>query len=642
MKRAVLYSLAGVAGLVALVAAAPLLVPTSVYKSQIESGITHATGRKFSVAGPLHFTLFPAPAIRADHIALAGRPGGHARSVVTAEDIRLNIRLWPLLSGRLELTRIVLDRPAISLEVTPDGRANWIFEHASKAKAGNSGSRFSTTPHYSAIEIVDGSVTYINTRTGTAYRFEGIDAGLRLTELDQPATATGFLNWAGRRVSFHATAATPKQFLDTHEGKLDLSLISGSFQASFFGAVAPDGRISGRIKADTTSLRDDATWLGAHMPNSGGFEALSLQSTVEAGNRSIALTKLAATLDGGHIKGDLRFALDAPLPLVEGALSVDHLDLNPYIVRRHRPGTASHAPRPEEWSNEPISLDILKKANASLTLDTGSVTVRNLQLGKTRLRVGLRDGKLDAALFPISLYSGKGQATLSIDTNRPTPVFHDDLEFDNIALQPFLADTIGVKQIEGTGTVKLDLTSTGESPRAVMRSMNGKGSIAFHDGRLHGVDLGAVARTIRAALGNTITQDSFTSFASMSGTFAVANGVLSNQDLELTGPVLKTTGSGTVDIGNRSIDFKIVPRATAVIAKQNLSLGVPFRIRGPWKHVHYTADVSGILNGVLNNLESGKAPFKGLFSPSKPKDPNAPKKKHNSIGDAVKNMLGIH
>ena len=52
----------------------------------------------------------------------------------------------------------------------------------------------------------------------------------------------------------------------------------------------------------------------------------------------------------------------------------------------------------------------------------------------------------------------------------------------------------------------------------------------------------------------------------MGASFTLANGVLDKQDFHLAGPVLQATGSGQVDIGNRTIDFRIEPKATASFA----------------------------------------------------------------------------
>ena len=120
----------------------------------------------------------------------------------------------------------------------------------------------------------------------------------------------------------------------------------------------------------------------------------------------------------------------------------------------------------------------------------------------------------------------------------------------------------------------------------------------------------------------------------MHGSFVVAKGVLTNQDLAIAGPVLSMTGAGEVDIGNRALDLRLVPRAQA----KGVSVGIPFRVSGSWDRVHYKPELSGIVGGMIQNLESGKAPFKGLFGNGQKKQDqggqpqNQPKKKKKSAG----------
>jgi AsmA protein len=274
-------------------------------------------------------------------------------------------------------------------------------------------------------------------------------------------------------------------------------------------------------------------------------------------------------------------------------------------------------------------------------LDVGSLMVRHLRLGKTHVMVALHGARLGAKIEPIELYGGTGKATLDIDA-RNAPVFSNTLEFEDIALKPFLSNTIGVKQIEGVGNFRLELVSTGDNPNAIMHHISGKGMIGFHDGHVRGVDLGAVSHTVQSLLGSSPHSDDFTEYKRLSGSFVATNGLLDTKDFRLDGPIVRMTGAGTIDIGNRTIDLRMVPHATTVIAKQKLSIGLPFRVRGPWKHVRYTADLAGLVSGVLDNLESGQAPFKGLFGSQPPKGSKAPKKRHKTLGDALKNMFGIH
>jgi len=640
MKRSISIGLAGIAGVIALLIAVPLLLPASLYKSQIEQIATGATGRAFTISGPLHFSLFPAFAIRADKVALANPPSFRGHDFATTEDVRFGLQLWPLLSGKIEITRIVLDRPAINLEVDAQGNANWIIHREKNADQGSS-PRTPVAEQFSGIEIAHGHIGYVNLRSGTTRALDDINAVVNIAELSKPVPTEGTFTLSNRRVAFKATIATPELLLAEHTTALDVSMTSELAQIAFRGTIDPAGSLDGTVSINTNSVRAAATWLGARLPESGGLGQLLLRSHVSGDDRHIRLAGMAMTIDGMKATGDLSLDTSTSTPYAKGAITIDHIDLNPYIERPHRPGVVHPHPDNERWSDAPITLALLKKANADLTVDVGSLTLRKLHLDRSHLTITLNNAILDAHLDPMALYGGTGKAVLHADA-RATPAFHNVVEFSNVALQAFLSSTIGVKQIEGTGTIKLDVTSRGDSTDIIMHGLSGRGSIDLHDGQLRGLDLGAVAKTIQGLLGGAVTPDAFTKFSTMRGSFVLANGILTGNDFQLEGPALHTTGVGTVDIGNRAIDFKIVPQASAVVAKQKLSVGLPFRIKGPWKHVHYTADIGGLVNSVLDNLKSGRVPFKDMFGSSKPKDPNAPKKKHKNIGDALKNMFGIH
>jgi AsmA protein len=130
----------------------------------------------------------------------------------------------------------------------------------------------------------------------------------------------------------------------------------------------------------------------------------------------------------------------------------------------------------------------------------------------------------------------------------------------------------------------------------------------------------------------------------MGASFTLTGGVLNSNDFHMSGPVLHASGAGNVDIGNRTIDFRIVPATTASVVHEKFDIGVPLHITGPWRHLRYKADVESLVKGVIQNLESGRAPLKGMFG--KPADDKSQspdgKKKHKNLGEALKNMFGIH
>ena len=625
--------LAGVAAVAAALLAAPFLLPTSLYKAQIEQGVARATGRTFTIAGPVRFTLFPVLGINASDVTLSNPPGWQGPPLASARTLHIGVRLLPLFSRRLDVTEAVLEEPRINLEVDGDGRANWTFFHGSTKPATKQANGPAFTPSFSGVRIEGGRLIYSNARSKTAFAVGELDAAADIRELDKPVTLRGALVFRGQKVKFEATTPAPRAPLADQPAKITLALTSALISAAFDGTASPDGTLSGALKMDAANLRAAGTWLGVKLPSTGGFGAFSFSGTVQGDNRVARLSGMKLKLDGATITGDLGLDKRGAVPVFSGTLAIDKLDVDPYIAAPHRNGP----PRPhskEEWSRDEIRLDALHEFDADLVVDTGSLKIRNLTLGRTRIALSLRDRDLHARLGPMALYGGSGKAELEVDARGKEPRFHDTAEFRKVALAAFLADTIGVKQIEGTGTIILDASSHGTDADAIMRALSGKGSIDLHDGRLRGVDLGTVARTIQAVLNGAEGPGSFTDYSSMTASFTVTDGVLASNDFQLTGPLIQMSGAGVVDLGNRAIDFKVVPK----IAK----LGVPFHIKGPWTHVRYAPDLTGLVGGVLNNLASGKAPFKGLFGSSSKPPGNAPKKKHKSVGDALKNMLGIH
>jgi len=124
-------------------------------------------------------------------------------------------------------------------------------------------------------------------------------------------------------------------------------------------------------------------------------------------------------LDGANMTGTLAIDTSGEVPSLTGALSIDRLDLNPYLAS---PASGRPAQKAETgWSKKPINLALLKKADARLALDVGALRLRNLRLGKTGVRVVLTGGALMARLDPITLYGGTGRAELDVDDRALLP-----------------------------------------------------------------------------------------------------------------------------------------------------------------------------------------------------------------------------
>lgn len=637
LRKMLLWGGGTLAGVLFLVLVLPFLVPLDGAKTRIETAAASATGRTVRIEGPLRLMFFPRLGVRAHELTLANVPGGRAAVLASVGDVEISVKAMPLLTGRVAIDRIVLDKPVIALEVDRAGAENWKFAKPAGTAALPARKGTLTLPattEFEGLEIHDGAVTYDNAKTGTHRAIEHVNVDVAITRIDRPVSATGDFTVKDRKVAFAAELATLKAFLGTGTTSLSLSADAELMTVRFKGTLTEDGTTEGRFALSSSSFRNLAAWLDEPLPG-GGLGALSLTSQVWNKEKVTRLDDLHLVLDNQTITGNLSIDAHAKTPAINGTLAVNHLDLNPYL--------ASGAPHQDEpagqtgWSRKAFSVGLLKKFDGTLSVSTASLRVRGLHLGNTSFKLVNNGGVATASLDPISLYGGTGQAELTIDARGTHPVFRNKLLFKNISLGPLLADSIGVTSIEGTGALTLDAAASGNSAYAIMHTLNGRGTIAGANGRFKGVDLGRVARTIQSVLGGDATgKIATTDFTAMTASFTIANGVLANNDFRLTGPAVQVNGGGRVDIANRGLDFRIEPKAGV----SGFAVGVPFRITGGWDKPHFAPDFADLIGGVVDNLKNGRAAFKGLFGGGNKANnaPNDGKKKKGGLLDA----LGIH
>ncbi|MEM8785249.1 MAG: AsmA family protein [Pseudomonadota bacterium] len=103
----------------------PMVVPSSVYKSQLTQQVEAATGRELTIDGKVRFSLFPSAQIEMGKVKLANAPGAKSSDMVAMDQLAVNVGLLPLLSGTLDVKQFVLIRPDINLEVDENGKPIW-------------------------------------------------------------------------------------------------------------------------------------------------------------------------------------------------------------------------------------------------------------------------------------------------------------------------------------------------------------------------------------------------------------------------------------------------------------------------------------------------------------------------------------
>lgn len=193
MKRILIIAGALLAILIAVVVALPFLIPTSVYKAQIETSATNALGREVELQGDPKLSVFPTISARIDGVEVANPDGFSDPLMIEAGSLRASIKILPLLSSRVEVAQVTLEDATVRLERLADGRANWEFAsddgQSQEDGAGEGSGGFETG--IDSAKLSNTAVFYRDWTTDTQYALTDFNATARISALDKPLSSNG-------------------------------------------------------------------------------------------------------------------------------------------------------------------------------------------------------------------------------------------------------------------------------------------------------------------------------------------------------------------------------------------------------------------------------------------------------------------
>jgi AsmA protein len=510
------------------------------------------------------------------------------------------------------------------------------------------------------VRIEDGTVRILYDNQGTERRIEHIDAALRLPHITDPLTAKGKVDWKGKPVNFDLTLTTPGELRNARAAKLELALGTEAVDATFEGTVLsrPSFALEGELGAKSHSIPSLLAWMREAPDSAAALGDGELQSHVSWKNREISFSKARFALAHASGQGQAIVTLQSPRPYVRAALAIDQLDLNALLPQS--PAAAKPAPEPAAeppsaadkkdapgWFSKPqtdaetgagkltsepsspppsaaaptpkvvqpeqsapktapgkVAGSLAPAAfDADINLNINETKYARLTIGPSAIGLALKEGVLRATLGSMELYSGKGSGTLIIDSSKPVPSFSGQFALENVAAQPFLTDASSFKMLSGQAKVDLDIKGSGTSANEIKTNLAGRGSIAFSNGAIEGVDLTAMIKSIGAGEMPNLEQGNGakTDFSELGGSFTIASGLARSTDLQMTSPLLEVTGRGTVDIVLGNIDVIAQPQIVAGPegkggANDLAGLTIPVRIEGPLAHPSIKPEIKGLFS----------------------------------------------
>ncbi|MBX6366529.1 MAG: AsmA family protein [Rhodospirillales bacterium] len=650
--------------LVVIAVAAPFFIPAGVYKDQLVAQVKSATGRDLRIDGPVQVSILPRIAIEAEKVSLSNAPGAAEKDMATLAKLAVQLQVLPLLSGEVAVDRFVLVEPVIHLEVDKRGRPNWQFDTAGggektpapKDAAGKSAAPALQELRLGEVKIENGRITYLDQRSNARHEASEVDLAVKLPSLDAPVNIDGALVWRGKRVQLTAKADRARALLESASTPISVKLAAEPVSLGFVGTAALPA-LSGDVQLDVPSVRALAEWVGTPLPDSGsgGLGPFSLSGKLNAKDGKYAFADARLALDQIKATGAVEADTTGKRPRVAGKLAVENLDLNPYLGPETGPASKPGAPADKSappaasgWSEEPIELAALHAADADLDLSATGIRYRKITVDKGAVKVRLADGKLAIDLTDLALYKGQGTGKVTIEDRKDRPALALSFKLGGIQAEPLLRDAASFERLTGTGSLEFDVAGSGKSQREIVGSLDGKGALSFTDGAIKGINIAAMVRNITSAFDPSAAGTQQTDFSELAGTFTIAKGILSNNDLVLKSPLLRVEGAGKVDLPRRTVDYRVTPKAVASLEGQggraDLSgIMVPVIVRGPWDNLSYQPDLGAAIGqqlkdpgSLLQRIPGVQAPGTSGAQQPAPAEPKSPAPKP---GDLLRGLL---
>lgn len=109
------------------------LIDLGRFAPQIETAAQEATGRTLKIEGPLHIGFSLVPTVVAETVSFSNVEWGTKPLMLEAGRLELQVALMPLLTGGVDVRRVVIQDANVWLETDRKGRGNWEFGDAKSA-----------------------------------------------------------------------------------------------------------------------------------------------------------------------------------------------------------------------------------------------------------------------------------------------------------------------------------------------------------------------------------------------------------------------------------------------------------------------------------------------------------------------------
>ena len=630
--------------LIALIIAAPFLIPTDAIFNKVSEQVEQTTGRTLTIKGDKTLSVFPSLKLELEDVHFANMKTGSRADMASMQQLAVHIPWFSLFGGELKLEKFVINEPNILLETDKNGKANWqlLDAVAKKPEQQTQAGEAVKLPENFDIQlgevaIYGGSFTYLDGQTGAKQQISDLELAILLPSLHKSLEVKGGITYMQERFELDVTVDNPAKAIEGDKFNVTTDVTSKLVDVEFKGLIAGQGKdIQGQLALSGDSVKDIAKWQGVELnAKENAFNAFSVNGKMRMQGDKFNLAELVATLDALEIKGKSELNLGKRL-VVTADIDLGMLDLNPYlpeaVAQTQTPEPAKNEPaQPIIWDDTKMDLSGLNALDANIVIRSSGLKANEIKLGANQFTVNLRNALASVSLDKFSAYKGSGKGTITVNAKQAPYKISTDFSLDKIDAQPLLTDAAGFDKLIGKGSLNWDLVTSGQSQKDFMSALQGKLAFKFADGAVKGANIAEMVRkgkelvkgnlkAVSEGLNTGFDNSQRTDFSALTGSFNFVNGVGKNTDLSLLSPLIRISGEGDVNLPAATVNYRLVTGIVDSLEGQGTTddstgFKIPVRIKGPFHDVGISLDVSKAAEDKVKDKVKDKAKekLKDLF-----------------------------
>ena len=558
-------------------------IPSGFLSSSIADRLERDTGYRLTIAGSTKIGLWPSANVTMNDVRLEGSKDRDDVSRMTIGSIRADLTLASLWSGHPEITELAIDRPLLSVPLRRERQATPTPTPSKQASASSSAD--SNRPRIERITVTDGTVIFSNLGDHFESRIERINASA-VIDADRKISVNGNARAGDHPLRFDIKATAPLPPLERQNVPLELSLEApGILQAPL------SGKAELRVNGPLLMINGLSGAIG-----DGAFNGW-------------------ASVDGSS------------KPLVKLDLDFRRLDIATTTTSPASQASQSASPSSSQsarsWSEDTIHLIGLNYVDAEIRLSAAELNIGGAHLAPAAIYSTLASGVLKCSFSNLGVYDGQANGEIGIDASADMPGYSFRSDLVGVRALPLLQGAAGFDKLDGKLQAKITVRSTGQSQHAIMSNISGTVFANFQDGAIQGLNVAQMIRTLTSTplSGWQESRGQATDLSQLSASFRVEKGQATTTDLNLVGPLVRMTGTGTIDLPNKTLAFRVEPKIVMTTQGQGraadpVGLAVPVMIEGPWTEPRISLDMAGMPDNPDQAYAKLKEIGKGLLGDS--------------------------